>query len=105
MVASVSTKSSSPVTCTFDVPFALIIPLVTVCPKPRGLPIAKTISPNSRESELPNLAGVRSSASIFNTAVPDLSSVPTTSALYSLPSYNLMIISPAFFTTCLFVMM
>ena len=40
-----------------DRPFALMIPIVTVCPTPSGLPTASTTSPTWTSSELPSAIG------------------------------------------------
>ena len=59
-----------------------IIPDVTVPPKPRGFPIAKTISPTLEMSESPQftLCILIDEGSIFKTAMSVLGSVPTSSA-------------------------
>ena len=50
----------------------LMIPSVAVPPSdPKGLPIAITLSPTNRLSELPTVAHVRSLASILITATSD----------------------------------
>ena len=59
-----------------------MIPEVTVPPKPKGLPIASTMSPTLDISESPQLTGLIFiiSGSIFRTAISVLGSVPTSSA-------------------------
>ena len=60
-------------------PFALIIPVVTVAPNPRGLPIAITPSPILNLLEFPILTLFKFiSADIFRRARSVLESVPTT---------------------------
>ncbi len=64
-------------------PRALTIPIVTVCFKPKGLPIARTRSP-TRACEESAIAIVgRFVASTFNTAMSVFASVPTSFAFIS----------------------
>src|SRR5438270_423321 len=62
---------------------ALTMPLVTVCSRPNGLPMAITGSPTSRRSESPNGSAGRLLPSIFSSATSVRGSSPTTFALYS----------------------
>ncbi len=87
-------------------PFALTIPAVIVCPRPKGFPIAKTQSPTSSFSESPRWTkGSVLPDLILMSAMSVLGSVPTTSALNSSLSRRFTVISSAFSTTWLFVRM
>ena len=67
--ASVCRKSSNdPSLRPVRRPFAEIMPDVTDCPMPSGLPIARTMSPTRTVSELPSVRNGRFAASIFKTA-------------------------------------
>jgi hypothetical protein len=86
--ASVCTKSKSirspalKFRCTAET-----TPVVTVCERPNGLPIAMSVSPGRRSSERPIVAnGSRSFVSSFSTARSVEGSVPTTFAMISRPS-------------------
>ena len=62
-------------------------PVVTVWARPKGLPMAITVSPMRRSSERPGgRNGIRSRVSSFSTARSDEGSVPTTLAPSSRPS-------------------
>ena len=76
-----------------DLPSALTIPEVTVCPIPKGFPIATTKSPTRSFSEFANFKDVRFFGVIFITAISDAGSAPIREALNSLPSCNLTFIS------------
>ena len=83
---------------------AEIIPSVTVPPSvPSGLPIAIAVSPTEILEESPRVAGVRSFASTFNTAISLFGSVPISFASYSVPSLVFTVIFCAPSMTWLFV--
>ena len=64
-------------------PRALTIPMVTVCFRPNGLPMAKTRSPTRAcEESAIGIVG-RLVASTFNTAISVFASVPTSFAFIS----------------------
>jgi hypothetical protein len=79
--ASVCRKSSKlPLLNPVERLFALMIPEVTVCPMPRGLPKARQRSPTRTLSELARARMGRSLASTFKTARSLSGSVPTSFA-------------------------
>ena len=83
---------------------AEMIPSVTVPPSvPNGLPIAIAVSPTEILDESPSVAGVKSFASTFNTAISLFASVPISFASYSVPSLVLTVIFWAPSITWLFV--
>jgi hypothetical protein len=86
--ASVWTKSKSVRSPALKLRFtAETTPVVTVCERPKGFPMAITVSPMRRSSERPIVAnGSRSFASSFRTARSEDGSVPTTLASSSRPS-------------------
>ena len=84
-------------------PFALTIPAVTEKFSWKGDPIATTHSPTFKDLEFPSLTLGKSLASTLRRAKSALSSEPISSALNSLLSLRLTIISSAPSTTCLFV--
>ena len=86
-------------------PVALTIPVVTVCSRPNGLPIAMTGSPTCSSAELPSGITGRPVASTLSRARSVLGSRPTTFAGSSRPSESLTLISVAPSTTWLFVTM
>ena len=96
--ASVWMKSSSPSPIPV-LPRALMMPDVTVFPRPKGLPIAMTKSPARTVSELPIGMSVSPSASTFSTAISVAASEPMTSASRSSPSSRDIWISSALSTT------
>ena len=64
-------------------PLALTMPAVTVCSRPKGLPIATTQSPTRMFDESPSLsAGISPCESILTSARSVFGSVPSTFALY-----------------------
>ena len=70
------------------------MPLVTVPPRPKGLPIATTQSPGRASLESPNATkGNGSRRLILSTARSDAASAPTSSASYSVPSGMVTVIS------------
>ena len=70
------------------------MPEVTVPPRPKGLPIAITQSPGRDWVESPNSTkGKGSRRLILSTARSLCASVPTSSALYSVPSGMVTVIS------------
>ena len=69
-----------------DLPNALTIPDVTVCPIPNGFPMATTKSPTLSFSESENFKEVKLFAIIFITAISEAGSDPTKVAFSSLPS-------------------
>ena len=79
--------------------FALIIPVVTVKSKPKGLPIAITLSPTSTASESPNSIAVRYSALIFSKATSVCGSEPISLALNILLSLSLTVMFEESLTT------
>ena len=81
----------------------LMIPEVTVCCRPKGLPMATTKSPTSDLAESPSATCDRPSGLTFRTATSEGVSLPTTSALRSRPSCSVTVISLAFSTTCALV--
>src|SRR5262247_2425734 len=83
---------------------AEIIPAVTVPPKPKGLPMATTQSPDRSLSESPNLTALNFlSVLIFRSARSSFLSVPISSALMVEPPLRMTVISPASATTLLLV--
>ena len=63
-------------------PTALMIPMVTVCRRPNGLPIASTMSPARALSLSANVIAGRFFSSILSNATSVPGSVPTFLALY-----------------------
>ena len=82
-----------------------IIPAVTVPPKPRGFPIAIDQSPTLilSESPQPTYVSFLFFGSIFNTAMSALGSLPSNSAVNSVSSFRITVISSAPSITWLFV--
>ena len=80
-------------------PFAEIMPAVTVDVRLNGFPTARTHSPSFRSSEFPKVKSGRFFTSIFKTARSVVGSVPIISAGYSLLSFKLTFTSLAFSTT------
>jgi len=81
------------------------MPLVTVPVRPSGEPIATTVSPIWTPEELPRVAAFRPEAfSSLRSARSFLLSVPTTFAVYDLPSLVLTLIEEAPEMTWLLVM-
>ena len=76
-------------------PVALTMPCVTVCPTPKGLPMASTTSPTRISSVRPNTIVGRSVRSTFNKAKSVSGSVPTTVAEALRPSLRATWISSA----------
>ena len=74
---TVTSRSTPEITPCVSVPARLML---------YGVPMATTGSPTESASELPSSMGVRFSASIFRTARSEASSLPTSSASYSVPS-------------------
>ncbi len=85
MAASVWIKFSYPVMSMPPLPRALTIPIVTVWPTLKGLPMASTVSPTSSLSLSLIVAAGRPTASIFSTATSVGGSVPTMWASNSFP--------------------
>ena len=88
-------------------PCAETMPLVTVCPTPKGLPMAKTKSPTSSVSLDFRFAKgmvLFSASAIRKTARSDASSCSLRSALNSRPSFKTTLISTASLMTCALVM-
>src|ERR671921_1530720 len=83
-------------------PRPLTIPVVTLIPTFRGLPMAMTGSPTPTEFESPSVRGFSASfgASTCISATSVEGSCPTTSASLRIPSANLTEISSAPSTTC-----
>src|SRR5829696_4909628 len=88
-------------------PRPLTIPVVTLIPTLRGLPMAMTGSPTPTEPESPSVSGSSSfpGASTRNTATSVEGSCPTSSASLRAPSANLTEMSSAPSTTCWLVTM
>ena len=106
IAASVWMKSSRPSRLMPVRPSALTMPEVTVCWRPKGLPIAITKSPTWSFEESARCISAGSAASLTRTtATSERSSAPTTSALSSTSSISVTVISVAFLTTCAFVTM
>src|SRR4030042_6080757 len=84
-------------------PLALTTPTVTVCSKPKGLPMAMAHSPTSSLSETPQMATGRSFDLIWRTARSVLGSWPFTVAVNSLPSFSCTLTLSAPSTTWLLV--
>jgi uncharacterized Ntn-hydrolase superfamily protein len=102
--ASVCRKSSKlPSPSPVARPFALMIPIVTVCPTPIGLPTASTTSPTRTWSELPSGSTGKPLPLIFSTARSLGASVPTIFASNDRPSVSSTVISSAPSTTWWFV--
>src|SRR5919112_1524853 len=80
----------------------LTIPVVTLIPTFKGLPMAMTGSPTPTEFESPSVRGLSAfrGASTFMSATSVEGSCPTTSASLRTPSANLTEISSAPSTTC-----
>jgi hypothetical protein len=76
-------------------PLALTMPLVTVSPIPKGLPMARTRSPTSALALSAKVTAGRSLASIFTTARSVCGSRPTTLALNSRPSVRATVTTSA----------
>ena len=86
MGASVCRKSSKlPSPRPVARPLALTMPMVTVWPRPRGLPKASTTSPTRMASESPKGSTGRPLASILSTARSLAASRPTTSGVEGAP--------------------
>src|SRR5215210_4910430 len=83
-------------------PTPLTMPVVTLIPTFRGLPMAMTGSPTPTESESPSVSGSSAprGASTSMTATSVEGSCPTTSASLRVPSANLTEMSSAPSTTC-----
>src|SRR5918997_4642586 len=83
-------------------PMPLTIPVVTLIPTFKGLPMAMTGSPTTREFESPSVSGFSAfrGASTLMSATSVEGSCPTTSASLRTPSANLTEISFAPSTTC-----
>src|SRR5215212_1454430 len=88
-------------------PIPLTIPVVTLIPTFKGLPMAITGSPTPTESESPSVSGSSASrgASTCMRATSVEGSCPTTSASLRTPSENLTEMSSAPSTTCWLVTM
>ena len=86
-------------------PVALTMPVVTVCSRPKGLPIAITGSPTWSCAESPSGTTGSPRASTFRRARSVFGSRPRTFAGHSRPSESLTLISVAPSTTWLFVTM
>ena len=105
MAASVWMKFSNTSVPRPERPSAETMPMVTVWPKPKGLPIASTTSPTRSVSTEPKVIAGRSLASTRSTARSVSGSLPTTVASSTLPSDNDTSISSAASTTWLLVRM
>ena len=105
MAASVWMKFSNTLMPRPERPSAETMPEVTVWPKPKGLPIASTMSPTRSVSEEPKVVAGRSVASTCSTARSVSGSLPTTLASSFLPSESDTSISSAASTTWLLVRM
>ena len=83
------------------------MPAVTVCSRPSGLPTATTHSPTSSLSESPRRATTRFAGGFSSrtTATSVCASLPTTWAVYSLPSFIVTVTFVAPCTTWRLVMM
>ena len=97
MAASVWMKKLRSETPTWVRASAETMPLVTVCPTPKGLPMARTRSPTSSSSESRNSRYGNGSppSSMRTTARSVFSSVPTTEASNSRRSARTTVISSA----------
>ena len=73
-------------------PVALTMPVVTVCSRPNGLPMAMTGSPTWLADESPSGMTVRPVASTFSSAMSVLESRPTTLPGSSRPSLSFTVI-------------
>ncbi|EKE16935.1 MAG: hypothetical protein ACD_10C00710G0001 [uncultured bacterium] len=69
-------------------PRAETIPIVTVWPTPKGLPMARTTSPTRKLSIWPNVMVGNLSALICKMAKSDSGSLPITRALCVVPSLS-----------------
>ena len=105
MAASVWMKFSKLLMPSWLRPSAETIPLVTVWPTPKGLPMASTWSPTCSESELPSTITGNLSSAIFSTARSVSGSVPITLPVVCRPSLSVTSISSAPSTTWLLVRM
>ena len=105
MAASVWMKFSKVLMPSWLRPSALTMPLVTVWPTPKGLPIASTWSPTCKASEFPMTITGSLSRPIFSTARSVSGSVPITLATVRRLSLRMTSISSAPSITWLFVRM
>ncbi|MNT30923.1 hypothetical protein D3C72_1667400 [compost metagenome] len=103
MAASVWMKFSKVLMPSSLLPSALMMPLVTVWPTPKGLPMASTWSPTSTDSELPSTITGSLSSVILRMARSVSGSVPITWALDLRPSVRVTSMSSAASTTWLLV--
>ncbi len=79
---------------------ALMTPVVTVCEKPKGLPMAITVSPIIRSSEFPiSMAGRDRWDEIRNTARSESGSAPTIEASNSCSSFRTTVMVALFSMT------
>ena len=88
MAASVWMKFSKVLMPSWVRPSALTMPLVTVWPTPKGLPMASTGSPMTSASESPSVITGRSVRSTFRMARSVSGSVPITCAALLRPSVS-----------------
>ena len=106
MDASVWMKFSLGTMPTSERPVALTTPTVTVCSRPKGLPIAMAHSPTSMRSESPSRAATTPSpAGMRITARSVLESVPTIFPVTSFLLWKRTVISSAPLMTWRFVRM
>ncbi|MNT39669.1 hypothetical protein D3C72_1759370 [compost metagenome] len=105
MAASVWMKFSNWLMPSWLRPSAETMPLVTVWPTPKGLPMASTWSPTSSSSELPSTITGSLSSSILSTARSVSGSVPITLPRAWRLSFRVTSISSAPSTTWLLVRM
>lgn len=105
MAASVWMKFSKLLMPSWLRPSAETMPLVTVWPTPKGLPMASTWSPTWSSSELPSTIAGSLSISILSTARSVSGSVPITLARVWRLSLRVTSISSAPSTTWLLVRM
>ena len=84
-------------------PTALTMPIVTVCERPNGLPIASTTSATSTRLESPSGMMLKLPAGSLRTAMSVFESAPTSLAVNSRRSPSVTLMSCAPSTTWLFV--
>ncbi len=85
-------------------PRAETMPLVTLPPRPKGLPAASTHCPTRRFAETPSETAESGARGVIRSRAMSVnSSTPTTRAGYSLPSWVVTVTRVALPTTCPFV--
>ncbi len=93
IAASVWMKFANELAASISRPSALTIPIVTVCPTLKGLPIASTMSPTRSDSDCPKVMGVSPWTLTRTTARSVSWSIPTVFAGTLRPSGSVTSIS------------